>query len=195
MYIQFRYEIHPRTRDHSHMCDQKVHAQATCAPDDDAQSTTKAHSGRNRARALRARAPDPGTDRTRASRSPRRYARCAWTWRCARAMVCDRAACGQHRAGAQRCKGCARAGASHLLSIDADEDLDALSKQGVLLPPAAGLSSLDANLAARGELTVSRGDGVSVGTGWRRGRGLARVGAHLAGRPPLKAGRHRLSGG
>ena len=23
MYIQFRYEIHPRTRDHSHMCDQK----------------------------------------------------------------------------------------------------------------------------------------------------------------------------
>jgi hypothetical protein len=28
--------------------------------------------------------------------------------------------------------GYARAGASHLLSIDADEDLDALSKQGVV---------------------------------------------------------------
>ena len=28
--------------------------------------------------------------------------------------------------------GCARAGASHLLSIDTDEDFDALSKQGVV---------------------------------------------------------------
>jgi hypothetical protein len=130
--IQYRYKIHQRARDSSQMCDNKVHAQATCAPDDDAQSTAEAHSGRNRARALRARAPNPGVNHTRFSRSPRRYARSSWTPRCARALICDRAACGQHRAGVQRCKGYARAGASHLLSIDADEDLDALSKQGVM---------------------------------------------------------------
>ena len=30
---QYNYEIHPGARDHSHMCDNKVHAQAACAPD------------------------------------------------------------------------------------------------------------------------------------------------------------------
>ena len=42
---------------------------------------------------------------------------------------------------------------------------------------------------------MSRGDRASVGTGQGRGRGLAREGAHLARRPPLTGGRHRLSGG
>ena len=61
--------------------------------------------------------------------------------------------------------GCARAGAYYLLSIDADEDLDALSKQGGVRPPAAGLTMPGAHLRATGELTVSRGVSVSVRTG------------------------------
>ena len=92
------------------MYNDKVHAQATCAPDDDALSTARTPSGRDRARALRARAPDPGADHTRDSRSPRRYARCAWTPRCARALICDREACGQHRAGARGCNGLCKGG-------------------------------------------------------------------------------------
>jgi hypothetical protein len=32
---QYNYEIHPGARDHSHMCDNKVHAQAACAPNED----------------------------------------------------------------------------------------------------------------------------------------------------------------
>jgi len=93
----------------------------------------RTQSGRNHVRPLHARAPDPGTERTHGSCCPRRYARCRWTPRCARAMICDReSTAGQHRAGMQGWNGCARAGASHLLSIDTDEDLDALSKQGVV---------------------------------------------------------------
>ena len=132
--IQYRYKFHRRARDSSQMCDNKVHAQAACAPDEDTQKSRRQStgSGRDRARPLRARAPDPGAGDTRDSRSPRRYARCARTPRCARALICDREACGQHRAGAQGCNGCASAGSSHLLSIDADEDLDAVSKQGVV---------------------------------------------------------------
>jgi hypothetical protein len=90
---QYNYEIHPGARDHSHMCDNKVHAQAACAPNEDTQSTaSKAQSGRDRARPLRAHAPDPGADPTRVPRCPRRYARSSWTPRCARALTCDRAA-------------------------------------------------------------------------------------------------------
>ena len=91
--IQYRYKFHRRARDSSQMCDNKVHAQAACAPDEDSRKAHgKAQSGRDRARPLRARAPDPGADDTRVSRCPRRYARCSWTRRCARAMICDRAA-------------------------------------------------------------------------------------------------------
>ena len=110
--IQYRYKFHRRARDSSQMCDNKVHAQAACAPDEDTQSTAKVQSGRDRARPLRAHAPDPGADRTRVLRCPRRYATCSWTRRCARALTCDREASGQHRAGVQGWNGCAREGRS-----------------------------------------------------------------------------------
>ena len=71
------------------MCDNKVHAQAACAPDEDTQSMAKAQCGRDCARPLCARAPDPGADDTHVSRCPRRYATCLWTPRCARTMICD----------------------------------------------------------------------------------------------------------
>ena len=67
--------------------------------------------------------------------------------------------------------GYVRAGGIHLLSIDADEDLDATRVQGVTRPPAAGFSSYEANLAALGELTVSRVGRVGVGTGQGRREG------------------------
>ena len=54
----------------------------------------RTQSGRNHVRPLHARAPDPGTEHTRVSRYPRRYARCRWTPRCARAMICDRESSG-----------------------------------------------------------------------------------------------------
>ena len=91
--IQYRYKFHRRARDSSQMCDNKFHAHRRLAR---RTRTRKAHgkaqSGRDRARPLRARAPDPGADDTRVSRCPRRYARCSWTRRCVRAMICDRAA-------------------------------------------------------------------------------------------------------
>ena len=82
----------------------------SCAPDEDTQSTAKVQSGRDRARPLCASAPDPGADHTHVSRCPRRYATCAWTPRCARALICDREACGQHRAGARGCNGLCKGG-------------------------------------------------------------------------------------
>ena len=49
-----------------------------------------APNGRERARALHARAPDLRADHTRCSRCARRRAPCSWTRRCARALSCDR---------------------------------------------------------------------------------------------------------
>ena len=92
--IQYRFKFHRRARDSSQMCDNKVHAQAACAPDEDTQSMAKVQSGRYRARPLRARAPEPGADRMRVPRCPRRYATCLWTPRCTRALTCDRQSSG-----------------------------------------------------------------------------------------------------
>ena len=55
--IQYRYKFHRRARDSSQMCDNKVHAQAACAPDEDTQSTRQStERPRPRATASRARA-------------------------------------------------------------------------------------------------------------------------------------------
>ena len=62
---------------------------APCAP-----STSGTQSGRERARALHARAPDPRANHTHGSRCPRQYAPCSCTRRCARALSCDRRSAG-----------------------------------------------------------------------------------------------------
>ena len=55
--IQYRYKFHRRARDSSQMCDNKVHAQAACAPDEDTQSTRQStERPRPRATVSRARA-------------------------------------------------------------------------------------------------------------------------------------------
>ena len=98
---------------------------APCAP-----STSGAPSGRERARALHGRAPDPRADHTSGSRCPRRCAPCSRTRRCARALSCDRGStrsasgrryrratrwplCGhmQRAAAGLRCRACSGGGA------------------------------------------------------------------------------------
>jgi hypothetical protein len=51
-------------------------------------------SGREHARPLHARTPDPRANHTRGSRCPRRCAPCSWTRRCAGALSCDRRSTG-----------------------------------------------------------------------------------------------------
>jgi hypothetical protein len=89
---QYNYEIHPGARDHSHTCATTKYMHRRLARQTRTRKARQKQSGRDRARPLRAHAPDPGADRTRVPRCPRRCARCSWTPRCARALTCDRAA-------------------------------------------------------------------------------------------------------
>ena len=89
---QYNYEIHPGARDHSHTCATTKYMHRRLARQTRTRKARQKQSGRDRARPLRAHAPDPGADRTRVPRCPRRYARSSWTPRCARALTCDRAA-------------------------------------------------------------------------------------------------------
>ena len=92
-----------------------------------APSTSGTQSGREPARPLHARTPDPRANHTCGSPFPRRHAPCSWTRRCARALSCDRRSIGsasgrRYWRAAKVCEVCE---AAHLLPLHADVDLGA----------------------------------------------------------------------